>query len=102
MKDLINKYGFFVVGGLIGAIIHRIKTRMSFKAFLGTLVTSAFVGVCVGILMRNYLDVSEEVVFVGCSMAGVFSKDLLEEIEEIIKMISEYVRKKLDINDEIK
>ena len=41
MKDyLINvasKYGGYVIGGLIGAIVHRLRNTMSFTRFLSNL-----------------------------------------------------------------
>lgn len=95
-----EKYGYYVIGGVIGAIVHRIRNTMSFKRFLGVIFMSAFVGFCVGVVFKNYLKTPDEVIFVACSISGVFSKDILDEIEEIISYISVFVKKKSKIEDE--
>lgn len=97
--SLANKYGGYVVGGLIGAIVHRIRNTMSFKKFLGVLFISAFVGFCVGIVMKNYFKTSDEIVFVACSISGVFSKDILDEVGQIINSLSVIFKKKLTPNE---
>jgi uncharacterized membrane protein len=106
MKDMLitfaNKYGGFVIGGLVGAIVHRLRNTMSFKKFLSVLFISAFVGFCVGIIMKNYLNASDEVIFVVCSISGVFSKDILDEIQEFIQNLSVFAKKYLRINDDSK
>ncbi|WP_271407319.1 hypothetical protein [Tenacibaculum soleae] len=101
-EDLIaiaNKYGGFVIGGLIGAIVHRIRNTMSFKQFLGVLFISAFIGFCVGVVLRNYLNATDEVIFVACSISGVFSKDILDEIKEVISYVSLFFKKKMKIEE---
>lgn len=99
MIRLADKYGGYVIGGLIGAIVHRIRNTMSFKKFLGVLFISAFIGFCVGVVLKNYLNVADEVIFVACSISGVFSKDILDEIQEVISMISLFVKKKAKIDE---
>ncbi|WP_139959162.1 phage holin family protein [Flavicella sediminum] len=98
LLTLADKYGGFIVGGLIGAIVHRVRNTMSFRAFLGVLFVSAFVGLCVGILLKNYLNAPDEVVFVVCSISGVFSKDILDEIQQVISYISVFIKNKANIN----
>lgn len=95
LQNLASRFGLFVIGGLIGAIVHRLRNKMSWGRFIATLGISGFVGLSVGILCRNYFDAPEEVVFVACSISGVFSKDLLDELHQIIKLFSDYVKKKL-------
>lgn len=95
LVDIAERYGGFVVGGLVGAIVHRIRNAMGFCKFLGVLFISAFVGFCVGVMMKNYLNPPVEVMFVACSISGVFSKDILDEIQQIIKNISDFVKSKL-------
>lgn len=97
--NLANKYGGYVVGGLIGAIVHRIRNTMSFKKFLGVLFISAFIGFCVGVVLRNYLNAEDEVIFVACSVSGVFSKDILDEIQEVISFVSIIIKKKAKIDE---
>lgn len=100
LTTLANKYGGYVIGGLVGAIVHRIRNTMSFKKFLGVLFISAFVGFCVGVVMKNYLHSADEVIFVACSISGVFSKDILDEIQEVISYVSLYVKRKARITEE--
>tara|TARA_R110002167_G_scaffold190638_1_gene392918 strand:+ start:1171 stop:1488 length:318 start_codon:yes stop_codon:yes gene_type:complete len=95
VQNLVNRFGLFVIGGLIGAIVHRLRNRMSWRKFIATLGISAFVGLSVGILLRNYFNAPEEVVFVACSVSGVFSKDLLDEVQQIIALLSDYIKQKL-------
>ncbi|CAA0156697.1 hypothetical protein [Tenacibaculum maritimum] len=101
-EDLLNmadKYGGFVIGGLVGAVVHRVRNTMSFRQFLGVVFISAFVGFCVGVVMRNYLHVSDEVIFVACSVSGVFSKDILNELQEVISYVSLFVKKHAKIGE---
>ena len=93
VENFTDKFGLFIIGGLIGAIVHRARNTMDIKKFLAVLLISAFIGVIVGILSRNYLNANEEVTFVIVSLSGVFSKDLLDEIEALIKYISVVVKK---------
>lgn len=93
-----NIYAPFVIGGLIGAIVQRMRKAMSFKRFLATLFVSAFVGFVVGILLKNYLNVNDEIVFAFCSISGVFSQEILDEAQEIIGYISSYVKNLLKLN----
>jgi len=97
LLTFINRYGWFVIGGLVGAVVHRIRNTMSIKQFAGTLGISSFVGLCVGILFKNYFGAPEEVIFVACSVSGVFSKDILNEIQQVIAYGSEWVRKFLKL-----
>ena len=91
--QLINKYGVFVLAGLIGAIVQRLRSQsISWKKFVSTLFISAFVSVSVGIVMRNYFNAPEEVIFVACGISGVFSIDILTEIEQLIKIIAEEIK----------
>ncbi|MBE7649308.1 hypothetical protein J2Q11_08720 [Tenacibaculum finnmarkense genomovar finnmarkense] len=97
--NMVNKYSGYVIGGLIGAIVHRIRNTMSFVTFLGVLFISAFIGFCVGVIMRNYLNATDEVIFVACSISGVFAKDILTEIQQVIAFISIYIKTKLKIEE---
>lgn len=100
MKDWIlhitQKYGWFVIAGLAGAIVHRLRRLMSIGRFLSVIGISIFVGLCVGILTREYLNVSEEVSFVVCAVSGVFSNDILDEAQKLIKLASLYLKKKVE------
>lgn len=100
MIDFINeigkKYGFFVVGGAVGAVIHRLRNKMSWKRFLISIVISAFVSLCVGVICLHYFKLEEPIIHVLCGISGVFSETILDELEEIIKNLSEFVKNKLE------
>ncbi|WP_435138900.1 phage holin family protein [Formosa sp. A9] len=96
--ELAEKFGLFALGGLIGAIIHRFRNKMTLKKFISTLVVSSFMGLSVGILLNNYLQAPEEVVFVACALAGVFSNDILNEFQTIISYASDWVKIRLRVN----
>ncbi len=84
----LKKYTPLVLGGIIGAIIHRMRTAMSIIQFLASLIVSMFVALSVGIVSQEYFELKDTVIFVLCGVSGVFSKALLDEIEEIIKSAS--------------
>lgn len=89
-----KKYSPFIVGGAIGAVIHRLRTQMSLRQFLGSVVVSIFVAISVGIVCQEYFELSNSVINVLCGIAGTFSKAILDEIEEIIKSASGIVKSK--------
>ena len=99
LTSLGKKFGPYILGGAIGSIIHRLRTNMSLKEFIGSVIISMFVGLSVGILAKDYLQISDTIIFVLCSISGTFSKLILAEVEEIIKDISVFVRIKLGINN---
>lgn len=91
---LAEKYGIFVVGGAIGAIVHRFKNKMTFKRFLSSVVVSMFVALCTGVVCRDYFELKESITYVLCGLSGFFSDVIIDEIEELIKQISKIVNKK--------
>jgi hypothetical protein len=96
--DLAERYGIFVISGLIGAIVQRFRRQMALKRFLFTLFVSSFIGLCVGIIAKYAFNFPEEVSFVVCSIFGAFAINILDEIEQIIKLASVWVRKILKID----
>lgn len=93
-NELANKYGGFVLFGVIGAVIHRLRTKMSLKRFLSLVVISSFVSFCAGIISRNYFQLDEELTMVVCGISGVFSETFLNEIQEGLKNISNYIKRR--------
>lgn len=80
-----------ILGGAIGAIVHRLRTKMSFWQFLASIVISMFVALSVGLISQEYFELADTITFVLCGVSGVFSKALLDEIEEIIKSASRII-----------
>lgn len=95
-----DKYGPAIVAGAVGAIIARLRKRMSIKQFLGSVIISIFVSVSVGAVCKDYFMIKQEsLINVMCGISGVFSKTILDELEEIIKDASLFVKAKLGVTD---
>ncbi len=98
MYEFFKKYAWFLLAGPIGAIITRLRTKgMKQSAFFVLIIISSFVGLCVGVLMTNFFDFSEEVVFIFCSISGMLATEILDELKESVEYFSEWVRKILNI-----
>lgn len=95
--DFYSKYGFFIFGGIMGALIHRTRRNMPFVRFLKFLVVAITVALASGIVARDYFNIPETVTYVICGVFGAFSEDLLNEIEDLIHSISEIVKVKLGL-----
>jgi ABC-type uncharacterized transport system permease subunit len=94
--DFMKKFSPYILGGAIGSVIHRMRTEMSWIAFFKSVVVSIFISICVGIACKDYLHIiNENIVFVACGLSGTFSKLILDEIEQIIKLASVYVKAKI-------
>lgn len=94
-----TKYGFFILGGAIGSVIHRLRNKMPLKRFISSIIISIFVGLSTGIICRDYFHLQESIAYVLCSISGVFSELILDEIQEIIKKLSNLVYNKLNKNE---
>lgn len=87
--DYCKRFFPFIIGGLMGSVVHRMRNQMNFAQFAGSIVISVFVALSVGIICRDYFEVEEEsIIFVLCGVSGTFSKVILDEVEEILKNIS--------------
>lgn len=90
----------FVIGGLVGGIIQRMRKRMSFWKFINSLVIAMFVGWTIGSVLTSWFSLPERVVYAACALSGVFSEDLLNEVEKLVKYLSVIVKtlinKKID------
>lgn len=100
MNDFLNefarKYGLFIVGGAIGAVIHRLRNKMSFKRFLASVIISTFVAFCVGVVARDIIELKESVVYVLCGISGVFSEIILDEIKEVLSGLGGIIKNKIE------
>ncbi|MBS1535317.1 MAG: hypothetical protein JST78_09585 [Bacteroidetes bacterium] len=100
-----KKFSPYAMGGAVGAVIHRLRTEMNLFTFFKSVVTSIFISIWVGIIFKDYLKVeNENLIFVACGVSGTFSKIILDEVEQVIKMTSDYLRAKFigkkDTNNE--
>lgn len=95
--DKVREISPYIVGGAMGAVIHRLRHKMSVWDFIKTIVISMFVSLCVGSLCRDYFNIeSENLIFAICGMSGVFSKEILDEMREVISNLSEIVKRKFN------
>lgn len=100
IEKLFEKYGLMVLGGAIGAIIHRLRNKMSWRKFIASVLISMFVALCAGISCRYYLNLNDEVIYVICGVSGVFSEAILDELEEVIHSISGIIKSRYSKNNE--
>lgn len=103
MDEFSKKYGILAIMGLIGAVVKRIRKKMSWLRFAGTIGVSVFVAIVTGIFIREWTNFSEEAVFAFCGLAGVFSDEILDEFLEIIRSIPDVVKNWFNskvVNDE--
>lgn len=86
----------YILGGMFGAVILRLRTNMNFKQFLGAIIISVFVSTSTGIVCKDYFEIKQDnVIFVLCGISGAFSKIILDELEEIIKYAGDIIKIKL-------
>ena len=94
-----EKYGPAIVAGSVGAVIARLRKKMSPRQFIGSVIISIFVSISVGVVAKDYLLIKQEsLINILCGISGVFSKTILDELEEIIKDLSSIVKIRLGIN----
>jgi lipid-A-disaccharide synthase-like uncharacterized protein len=90
LNEILKRFSPYILGGVIGSVVHRLRNHMSIKEFLASTIISVFVALSVGIICKDYFLIKQEtVIFVLCGMSGSFSKILLDELEQILSSISE-------------
>lgn len=88
----LEKFGIaFVIGGLIGAVVQRMRRRMTLRKFISVAVMGMFVGWIVGTILTEWTNFGEKVIYSACALSGVFAEDILKEFEKLIGKISEFV-----------
>ena len=92
LENLAKKYGGILIAGVAGAIIRRIRENMTIIEFLQVLFLGIFVSYCTGTVVEEYLSISEKFKYVVGAISAIYSKELLDEIKEIIKGISDFVK----------
>lgn len=91
-----NKYGLFILAATIGASINKIRKKMSWKRFLSSAFIAIFTGLFAGIIIEHYLGLPTHVVNAICGFIGIFAEYILDEIEELIKKATDFIRKKYE------
>lgn len=95
------KFGPYIIVGAIGAIIHRIRHKMTWRAFLGTLFISTVLSVSIGFVARDYFEIQKEsFIYALCGLGATYSKLILDELEEAIASLSDFIKMKFGLNPE--
>jgi len=97
----LEKFGIaFVIGGFIGAVVQRMRRRMTWRKFISVAVMGMFVGWIVGTVLTEWTNFGEKVIYSACALSGVFAEDILKEFEKLISKVSEFIT--TFINNKIK
>ena len=92
LENLARKYGGVVIAGVVGAIVRRLNQAMPWLEFMQVIFLGVFVSYCVGVVVEEYWEISENFKYVIGAISAIYSKELLDEIKEIIKGISDTVK----------
>ena len=100
LENFARKYGGVVIAGVVGAIVRRLNQAMSWLEFMQVIFLGVFVSYCVGVVVEEYFVISEHFKYVIGAVSAIYSKEVLDEIKDIISGISDTV--KAWINKKIK
>ena len=100
LENFARKYGGVVIAGVVGAIVRRLNQAMSWLEFMQVILLGVFVSYCVGVVVEEYWEISENFKYVIGAISAVYSKEVLDEIKDVISGISDTV--KAWINKKIK
>ena len=92
LESFARKYGGVVIAGVVGAIIRRIRETMTLLEFLQVIFLGVFVSYCVGVAVEEYFEISEHFKYVIGAVSAIYSKEVLDEIKDVISGISESVK----------
>lgn len=96
MNETLNKYGLIILMATIGASVNKVRKKMSWKRFLSSAFIAVFTAVLAGILIEHFFALPQNVINAICGFIGIFAEYILDEAEETIKKISDYISKKLE------
>lgn len=81
----------FVLGGLVGAIVQRMRKRMTILKFISVAVMGMFVGWIIGTMLTEWTNFSDKIIYSACALSGVFAEDILKELEKLILKLSDFL-----------
>src|SRR5690554_7726385 len=88
----LEKFGIaFVIGGFIGAVVQRMRRRMTWRKFISVAVMGMFVGWIVGTVLTECTNFGEKVIYAACALSGVFAEDILKELAKFVTKLSEFL-----------
>ena len=92
LENLARKYGGVVIAGVVGAIVRRLNQAMPWLEFMQVIFLGVFVSYCVGVVVEEYWEISENFKYVIGAISAVYSKEVLDEIKDVISGISDTVK----------
>ena len=92
LESFARKYGGVVITGVVGAIIRRIRETMTLLEFIQVIFLGIFISYCVGVVVEEYWEISEKFKYVIGAISAVYSKEVLDEIKDVISGISDTVK----------
>ena len=92
LENLARKYGGVVIAGVVGAIVRRLNQAMPWLEFMQVIFLGVFVSYCVGVVVEEYWEISENFKYVIGAVSAVYSKEVLDEIKDVISGISDTVK----------
>lgn len=95
IEKFFYNYGLFILGGALGAIIHRLRNKMSPIRFLKFLFVAIMLALAAGIICRDIFHLPETTIYVICGVFGAFSEEILDELEDLITSLSEIIKDKI-------
>jgi hypothetical protein len=98
LNDIVNfvkPLSIYIFGGLIGSIVHSLRTKMTVVEFIKTAIIGMFVSVCIGIFFKEYMEITNQnVLFAICGIGGAFSRIILDELEPFVKIFANFIKNK--------
>ena len=95
LESFARKYGGIVIAGVAGAIVRRLSQAMSWIEFFQVIFLGIFVSYCVGVVVEEYWEVSENFKYVIGAVSAVYSKEILDEIKDFISKIADGILKEV-------
>lgn len=82
-----------IIGGFIGGVLIQLKTKgEKISSRIINILIAGFIGWVLGRLTTHYLDIPIDIAMVFSSLGGFYSKEITEEIKEIISELSERIK----------
>lgn len=99
-ESVLRKYSGLIIAGFLGSFIRRIREKMSLTEFVQVIILGVFVSYCVGVSVDEYMHVPEHLRYVIGATSAIYSKEILDEIKEVISSLADTVKswlsKKID------
>ena len=92
LENFARKYGGVIIAGVAGGIVRRLNQAMTWLEFLQVIFLGVFVSYSVGVVVEEYFEISEHFKYVIGAVSAIYSKEVLDEIKDVISGISETIK----------